>query len=95
MKEVDSVNAKNSKEEGSLFSPSPARREIDADTYYSVENEDGTLRCSCGRELEKLDESTYRCSGGYPTYRFDDDSVFIDKFGNLMAKKIEHGEKNG
>ena len=69
--------------------------ELDADEYYCVEQEDGTLRCSCGQELRKMDETTYQCPGGYPIYRFDDDTVFIDKFGNLMAKKIEHGEKNG
>ena len=69
--------------------------ELGGDNYYSVEDEDGVLRCSCGNELEQMDESTYKCPGGYPVYRFDNDSIFIDKFGNLMAKKIDHGEKNG
>ena len=65
------------------------------DEYYSVEDKDGVLRCSCGNELIKIDETTYQCSGGYPIYRIDDNTVFIDKFGNLMIKEIEHGEKNG
>ena len=59
------------------------------DKYYAVE-QDGVLTCSCGRELVKLDDKTYKCPGGYPIYRFDDGSVYIDKFGNLMIKQIEH-----
>lgn len=67
------------------------------DEYFAVE-QDGVLKCSCGRELEKMDDHTYRCPGGYPVYRFQDGSVFIDKWGNLMMKKIDHGnhkKKNG
>ncbi len=61
-----------------------------ADDYWAVE-QDGVLTCSCGRELEKMDEFTYKCSGGYPVYRFQTGAVFIDKWGNLMIKKIDHG----
>lgn len=61
------------------------------DKYYSVE-ENGVLKCSCGRELIKMDENTYKCSGGYPIYRFDNETVFIDKFGNLCIKKLNHSE---
>lgn len=60
-----------------------------ADTYFAVE-EDGVLRCSCGRELIKKDDVTYECPGGFPIYRFDDGTVMIDKFGNLVIKHIEH-----
>ena len=69
----------------------------EADEYFAVE-QDGVLKCSCGRELEKMDDQTYKCSGGYPVYRFQDGSVYIDKWGNLMMKKIDHGgpnKKNG
>ncbi len=62
------------------------------DNYYPVE-EDGVMKCSCGRELIKLDEETYQCSGGYPIYRFDEGTIIIDKFGNLCIKKIKHGTK--
>lgn len=64
----------------------------DADQYSLMENEDGVLCCSCGRALIKLDEETYQCPGGYPTYRIADGSIIIDKFGNLMFKAEEnHG----
>lgn len=63
------------------------------DDYYSVVDADGVMRCSCGRELEQIDEDTYRCPGGYPVYRFSKQEVFIDKFGNLMARRKPHGQK--
>ncbi|GAG29178.1 unnamed protein product, partial [marine sediment metagenome] len=37
--------------------------------YYPVEGPDGKICCSCGRELIKVDEDTYKCPGGFPTYR--------------------------
>ena len=58
--------------------------------YYSVEGEDGVLRCSCGAELVKLDDKTYQCPGGYPIYRFDEGEVVLDKFGNLLFKHKSH-----
>ncbi len=65
------------------------------DEYWAVLAPDGTLRCSCGRELEKMDEHTYKCPGGYPIYRFEDGTIFIDKFGNLMIKTTDHdGEED-
>ena len=63
------------------------------DAYFVVER-DGVLTCSCGRALVKMDDQTYKCPGGYPVYRFQDGSVFIDKWGNLMMKKIDHGGQN-
>jgi len=66
-------------------------QEREEDEYFSVVDPDGVLRCSCGRELEKMDEHTYKCPGGYPIYRFEDGTVFIDKHGNLMLKHIDHG----
>lgn len=59
--------------------------------YFAVENEDGLLRCSCGRELIKMDEETYKCPGGYPVYRFAKGEVIIDRNGNMMFKSIPHG----
>ena len=47
MKEIDSITDEET-DEG----------DIDSE-YYSVEDEDGTLKCSCGNELIKLDEETY------------------------------------
>lgn len=61
-----------------------------ADNYFAVEDEDGVLRCSCGRELIKMDEETYKCPVGYPVYRFKDGEVVIDKFGNMMFKELPH-----
>ena len=61
------------------------------DEYWSVVDANGIMRCSCGRELIKMDEHTYRCAGGYPIYRFEDGTVFIDKWGNLMLKASDHG----
>ncbi len=69
--------------------------EQDADTYFSVIDEDGVLRCSCGRELIKKDDETYECPGGFPIYRFGDGSVFLDKFGNLMMREIPHEAADG
>ena len=59
------------------------------DEYYPIDD-NGVMKCSCGRELIKMDEETYKCSGGYPVYRFSDGSVVIDKFGNLCIKKLSH-----
>jgi len=62
------------------------------DEYYAVE-QDGIMKCSCGRELVKVDEDTYKCSGGFPFYRFTDGTIVIDKFGNLLLKKEPHKKK--
>lgn len=60
--------------------------------FFLVEDHDGTLKCSCGRELVNVDEHTWRCSAGYPTYRFEEGTIMVDKFGNIMIKKIPHGD---
>lgn len=62
----------------------------DSNEYYPVE-ENGVMKCSCGNELIKMDEETYRCSGGYPIYRFSDGTLIIDKYGNICIKKMGHG----
>ena len=67
-----------------------AVREIDADRYFLVEDEDGQLKCSCGRKLIKLDDETYKCEGGYPIYRVPQGEVVIDTYGRLMLKKKKH-----
>ena len=75
------------------ITPAKGNREGWSDNeYYAVEDEDGVMRCSCGRELIKMDEETYQCSGGYPIFRFAEGSVIIDKFGNLCIKKLSHKE---
>lgn len=61
--------------------------------YFSIVAPDGTLKCSCGRQLIKLDDNTYKCSGGYPIYRFEQGEFFIDKFGNLMFKEKDHNKE--
>lgn len=58
--------------------------------FYLVQREDGQLRCSCGRQLEKLDDYTYRCTGGFPQFRPEDGEVKQDKFGNIYLKMKPH-----
>lgn len=65
----------------------PAASDGDDGGYYLCEDENGVMRCSCGRELIQLDDDTYKCPGGYPIYRFDEGDVIKDKFGNLYLKK--------
>jgi len=66
----------------------------DAEQYHLVELKDGTLHCSCGSILIQMDETTYRCEGGYPTYSLANGEVMYDKFGNLMLKTKPHAESN-
>jgi len=61
--------------------------------YFLVQREDGQLRCSCGGELIKLDEYSYRCSGGYPIFRPDDGDIIQDKFGNKYLRMKPHKDK--
>ena len=63
------------------------------DRWFPVIEKDGCMRCSCGRELLRIDEDTYQCSYGYPTFRLSDGDVLIDKFGNIMLRKGKHGEE--
>lgn len=58
--------------------------------YWPVQHEGGRITCSCGRELEQVDETTYRCSAGWPYYRMEDGDIIKDKFGNLLLKGKEH-----
>lgn len=65
--------------------------------YHLVQDPNtGTLKCSCGNELNKIDEDTYRCAGGYPTYRFSlgDMIEVLDKFGGkqLLLRPKKHGK---
>lgn len=52
--------------------------------------QDGVLKCSCGRKLIQHDENTWSCSAGFPLYRLSDGDVRIDKYGNLYMKIMEH-----
>jgi len=63
-----------------------------ADGFHLVENEDGTLHCSCGKAMKQRDKNTLMCEGGPPTYTIDAGDVVFDKFGNMMLKNkpIEH-----
>lgn len=61
--------------------------------YWCVSDDTGKLRCSCGGELIKMDEYTYRCIHGYPIYTIDNATLFIDKFGNIRLKNIPHGDE--
>jgi hypothetical protein len=60
--------------------------------YYLEQDKDGQLRCSCGRSLVKLDNYTFKCSGGWPIYRPEDGTVEVDKFGNIQIRVIPHGQ---
>lgn len=61
-------------------------------SWYPVD-EDGIMRCSCGRDLIQMDEDTYRCAAGLPIYKFSQGTIVKDKFGNLLIKKIKHGNE--
>lgn len=58
--------------------------------YYLVQHKDGKLLCSCGNELIKNDDTSWKCSGGYPIYRPSDGEFFKDKFGDVYLKIKEH-----
>lgn len=58
--------------------------------YVPVRHKDGNITCSCGRELVKLDESTYRCAAGWPMYRLDEGDIMKDKNGDLLMRQMEH-----
>ena len=59
-------------------------------SYWPVVHSDGHVTCSCGRELLKLDEGTFKCSGGWPIYRLSEGDIIKDKFGNIMMREIPH-----
>lgn len=61
--------------------------------YTLIQNSEGALTCSCGRELIQQDENTYKCSGGYPKYHFDQGDIIKDKFGNILLKEKPQGGK--
>lgn len=61
--------------------------------YFLCESEDGVLRCSCGNVLNKKDDNTYICGGGYPQYKFDLGEIILDKFGRIMAKPLPHDQQ--
>ena len=60
--------------------------------WFLVVEKNGTLRCSCGSELIKMDEDTYVCGAGYPVYRISGEEVVIDKFGNLYMRAKPHNQ---
>ena len=60
--------------------------QLDYKGYRMVIKANGKPFCSCGRQLEKVDDTTYKCPGGYPIFRFDHGDFFIDKFGNIYLR---------
>ena len=65
-----------------------------ASKWHAVFRGDGTIGyCSCGRPLEKIDDSTYRCSSGFPVYSLREGNVFKDKYGNLYVAVMPHSEE--
>lgn len=76
------------KPETSLSDPSIQDR-----GYFLVQHENGKLTCSCGGELIKLDEYSYKCSGGYPIFRPEDGDIIQDKFGNKYLRMKPHKDK--
>jgi len=65
-------------------------KESKGNQYRPITYQDGRVTCSCGRELIQVDEHSYKCSGGYPIYRFDEGDIIKDKFGNLLMRAKEH-----
>lgn len=63
--------------------------------WFAVRSKDGRMHCSCSRPLVQVDKNTWRCSFGYPQYRFEDGTVIKDKFGNLLFKEQSHEEEEG
>lgn len=58
--------------------------------YVPVRHRDGRITCSCGRELVKLDETTYQCAGGWPMYRMDAGDIIKTKDGQLLMRELAH-----
>lgn len=72
----------------------PTRVDSDRDKsrqYVPIRHKNGKVTCSCGRELVKLDERTYRCAAGWPMYRFDDGDIIKTKDGQLLMRQKDHG----
>jgi hypothetical protein len=63
-------------------------------SWHLVQTADGKLQCSCGRELVKMDEHTYRCSAGFPSYRIDQGDILKGKNGELFLRPKPH-ERGG
>jgi hypothetical protein len=65
-----------------------------ASQWKAVFRGDGKIGyCSCGRPLERIDASTFRCSSGFPVYSLREGSVFKDKFGQLYIAPIPHNDE--
>lgn len=64
--------------------------DMDGYKYFLVVKENGAMHCSCGRELLRLDDGSYRCKGGYPTYRPDQGEMIKDKNGEIWLKVLPH-----
>ena len=58
--------------------------------YHACVHKDGKPYCSCGRPLERLNETTWRCPAGYPQYNLDEGDWCLDKFGEMMLKDKSH-----
>ena len=54
----------------------------------------GYATCCCGYELIKESEDTYRCTGGNHRYHVSQGEVVFDKYGGILLKKPENGDKS-
>lgn len=59
-----------------------------ANKYRILKQENGKLTCVCNYELIKVDENTWRCTGGSEEHIFllDRGDIVLDKFGNPWAR---------
>jgi hypothetical protein len=62
----------------------------DAGGYFLSIRPNGTMQCSCGRDLVALENGYYKCSAGWPMYAPDKGEVIKDKFGNILLKVQPH-----
>jgi hypothetical protein len=61
--------------------------------YFLVYKEGGKPCCSCGRPLEKLSATRWRCPGGYPEFDIDNGDIMIDKYGTVYLREKEHNNQ--
>lgn len=62
--------------------------------YHPVIDQDGTMHCSCGSRLIKVDEDTYMCSTARVRYRISSQEIRVDKFGNVLITLNPHDPAN-
>ena len=58
--------------------------------YKPVVSMDGAIRCSCGRQLVKMDETRWRCAAGWPIYDLSHGDIIKGKDGELWMRGLPH-----